>query len=1037
MADIRECDASCEELDASPYAPLNAVIEGEYAEIHLRRGNVAGDAKQRPPSLAAISLSGGGIRSATFCLGLLQALANRGVLPVFDYLSTVSGGGYCGGWWSAWLARPERLPNELFPPQERLETERHEVRRAREQHRADEPEKHVSDSAMSAGVDPIHHLRLFSNFLTPRKGLLSADTWRAVAVIGRNLLLTWLILLPMMLVAIMIGQSYFALIPATAQGFAHRADLHRNVAPAVDDDSNLAATDVAPEAVHMGELRKRVVVALAIPIFFAIGIVLCIALWMVANRKCWQLRDIILVSLSGAGFAALSWLLLVVTERIRPEEHFPPALVWEILVAICALYALFFAAIVVYHRRKHGARQGDTDFWKNVLVKMQTSLTMYAVFLSAILLFAGFGHELIDYLLYDTTVKQSIASAIVRGGGWTGILMTLAGAVYTALKASPTGGDDKRHDAKPSLVNRLIFAVVPVALLLVLGMLLAWVGHRLYTTVYDQTQDIRALGVGAVVSAFLFLAFALYEFRPPSRLQMLGLAVVWLLIAAGVQLIPEQLLRDHLIAITAGCGVFLLLAMGARGLHGRRSAAVVAVSAVIAIAAAWAAGRWLRGAEQLDIGVLPRLAAAGFGLSITLFLFELIWGEGENVRSYVLMAIGFAIFGLLAIAACLPLPHSLRALAMVSVIATILGWILALGWLADPNALTIHGFYKSRLVRAYMGASNRARGQAHAAEITDAVPGDDVPLQALANCKQGAPYHLINTTLNLVGGHDLATAQRSSDYFVMSKLYCGSLRTGYRPTDRYMCGTMSLGTAVSVSGAAASPNMGAQTPSAALAMLLTLFNVRLGYWAPTPNKSYWRSGAARLWPVYTFQELLSQTTDLLPFCYLTDGGHFDNTGVYSLIERGCRYILFADCGADPTPCFTDLGDLIRKVRIDFGTEIKLDLSRFHPEFTTHFIVGDIRYSDEHAKSLGLSDGERVGKLVVVKPNLALDPELTVDVRQYGFENSAFPQQTTADQWYDEAQFESYRRLGQTTGELVAKHLDGAVPRSAAEFFEPL
>ncbi|HKR98585.1 MAG TPA: hypothetical protein VJU79_03620, partial [Candidatus Dormibacteraeota bacterium] len=469
MAENRECDASCEELDSSPYAPLTAVIEGEYAEIHLRRGNVGGDAKQRPPSLAGISLSGGGIRSATFCLGLLQALADRGVLPVFDYLSTVSGGGYCGGWWSAWLSRPERLPGEIFPPKERLETERHEVRRAREQRRAGEPEKRVSDSAMSAGVDPIHHLRLFSNFLTPRKGLLSADTWRAVAVIGRNLVLTWLILLPMMLVAIMIGQSYFALNPLTAQGFTHRADLHRDVAPVTTDD-NPVGNLAQPEAVRMNVLRMRLFVALAIPALFVIGIVFCIALWMVANRKCWQLRDVILVAFSGLGFAALTFLLLVVTERIRPNEPYPPLLVWKVLLVICLLYSLFFLVVVLHHRRAHGAKQGDTDFWKNVLVRVQTSLTMYAVFVSAILVFAGFGHELIDYLLYDTTVQQSITAATVRAGGWTGILMTLAGSIYTAMKGSPTGGDDKRHDAKPSALNQLIFAIVPVALLLVLGM---------------------------------------------------------------------------------------------------------------------------------------------------------------------------------------------------------------------------------------------------------------------------------------------------------------------------------------------------------------------------------------------------------------------------------------------------------------------------------------------------------------------------------------------------------------------------------------
>jgi hypothetical protein len=215
------------------------------------------------------------------------------------------------------------------------------------------------------------------------------------------------------------------------------------------------------------------------------------------------------------------------------------------------------------------------------------------------------------------------------------------------------------------------------------------------------------------------------------------------------------------------------------------------------------------------------------------------------------------------------------------------------------NTLTVHAFYKARLVRAYMGASNDERRTARDAEITEAVPGDDVPLVALQNTSHGAPYHLVNTTLNLVGARDLATVQRVSDYFVMSKRFCGSFRTGYRPTSEYSCATRTLGTAVAVSGAAATPNMGAQTPSAALSMLLTHFNVRLGVWAPTPNRGSWRAGSSRLWPVYTIQELLSQTTDLQPFVYLTDGGHFDNTGAYSLIQRGCRFILIGDCGADP------------------------------------------------------------------------------------------------------------------------------------------
>ncbi len=113
----------------------------------------------------------------------------------------------------------------------------------------------------------------------------------------------------------------------------------------------------------------------------------------------------------------------------------------------------------------------------------------------------------------------------------------------------------------------------------------------------------------------------------------------------------------------------------------------------------------------------------------------------------------------------------------------------------------------------------------------------------LACGSRGGPYQLINSTLNLAASRDLATSQRSSAHFLLSKLFCGSLRTGYRPTSQYMGGRLTLGTAVAISGAAASPNMGSKTPDAAAAALLALLNVRLGYWAPTPSHGRWRSSS--------------------------------------------------------------------------------------------------------------------------------------------------------------------------------------------------
>src|SRR5215831_11070071 len=135
----------------------------------------------------ALCLSGGGIRSASFALGVIQALAvhprangtgsgvakpEDSLLNKFDYLSTVSGGGYIGSWLSAWVARAG------FPDVWANLTDRR-----------DRPEAEPKE---------ISWLRTYSNYLTPKLGLGSADTWAAISMVVRNLLLNWLVILPVL-----------------------------------------------------------------------------------------------------------------------------------------------------------------------------------------------------------------------------------------------------------------------------------------------------------------------------------------------------------------------------------------------------------------------------------------------------------------------------------------------------------------------------------------------------------------------------------------------------------------------------------------------------------------------------------------------------------------------------------------------------------------------------------------------------------------------------------------------------------------------
>ncbi len=124
--------------------------------------------------LSALALSGGGIRSACVALGVIQSLAEARLLRQFDYLSTVSGGGYIGSWLSAWLHWNKKAGGSAETVLLALTTRRGDP---------EEPE-------------PIRHLRAYSSYLTPKLGLTSADTWTAVTLVVRNLVLNWLILIP-------------------------------------------------------------------------------------------------------------------------------------------------------------------------------------------------------------------------------------------------------------------------------------------------------------------------------------------------------------------------------------------------------------------------------------------------------------------------------------------------------------------------------------------------------------------------------------------------------------------------------------------------------------------------------------------------------------------------------------------------------------------------------------------------------------------------------------------------------------------------
>jgi hypothetical protein len=289
--------------------------------------------------------------------------------------------------------------------------------------------------------------------------------------------------------------------------------------------------------------------------------------------------------------------------------------------------------------------------------------------------------------------------------------------------------------------------------------------------------------------------------------------------------------------------------------------------------------------------------------------------------------------------------------------------------------------------------------------------------------------------VNLVRGSELAWQTRKAASFTFTPLACGfelpphspgqaggtGWTGGYRPASEYMRG-VTLGSAVAISGAAVSPSMGSHT-SGGVAFLLTVFDVRLGRWCGNPcHPKTWKRLGPDLGGRYLVSEMLGLTNRSAPYVYLSDGGHFENLGIYELVRRGCSTVVAVDAGCDPGYQFTDLANAIRKCYADFGVVIDIDVSAIRPAegeryVRSHHAVGEIRYPERSGRP-GFT-----GTLLYIKASLVGgEPP---DLMNYAFEQSGFPHQSTADQFFDEPQFESYRKLGHHVGRAV---LQNAVAR---------
>jgi len=372
------------------------------------------------------------------------------------------------------------------------------------------------------------------------------------------------------------------------------------------------------------------------------------------------------------------------------------------------------------------------------------------------------------------------------------------------------------------------------------------------------------------------------------------------------------------------------------------------------------------------------------------------------------------------------------------------------------NKLSLHGVFHDRLVRGFLGAAvpeRLAKGVMYSTEFKE----DDIEEYRYKPHQSGGPVHIINMTLNetIDGRSDLYQLNRKgSNLAVIPSIgkslgvrhHCLTNATKHNtvhspidiPNKDYQVWAdkpttsedMTVGGYMAISAAAMSTGMGKET-SLLSSMVNGLLGVRLGYWWDSGihrNKSIFNAFSyffvnQRLFLIELFARYRGTAKR---HWHLSDGAHFENLGLYELIRRKLSFMISFDHSQDDDYNFISLADLTRTVRADFGAELrclsKHELDGYVNAKIRHLFgtKKDIKNKNAYASLIEVTyrDGS-IGHILYIVPNIIGDEP--TDVYSYKLENKDFPQQTTLDQFFDEEQWESYRRLMNYIVQELFKH----------------
>ena len=1183
---------------------LEAVFSNNLARMRDRRLAVVFKAV-REHETAALCLSGGGIRSATFALGVVHGLARHKLLGKFDYLSTVSGGGFTGSWLSAWMhhASAEAVQGELRRP---------------------------AGAKVQPEPEPVQHLRSYSHYLTPRVGFASADMWTLIATMLRNMLLNWLVLIPLIAAALLVPRFIVAVLRVgfhdgswippesknillstflvegvilgiAAVSFVHKhrggdepdlvtqrrgaasqaAFLTRCLLPLVAGSLILSTvwylwwtwSSSAPLQVRLfglgtfggsvrpGNVNPNANLASAVEsalqharssfAFIGLGMAVHLGGWVAARRPRGSYRNELIPVLGTGLLAGIATLIVAMAFVNRPED-----LDRENLYATLAAPA-FLGIILVGSLAFTGwTSRSSTDAEREWIARFNAWLLIVIVGWCVSSAIVIYGPEMI------TAAWQR--AAVAGLGGLTGFVTVWIGrSTKTPVPGSPTSKPPGAAATARRLALALVAPVFTACLIIALaaaneGMikmtcdypqLAPFVGCRpvpvdsldltrsipVQLLSADETRRVDSLSglfasthsdanlnhyFAAVAAGVDSIAAAppgqLTAARPVALLQSLDSWAARTSALVAATIVADSAIRTRSAALTAAsvsadsmaehdaAGDTVLLADYERRLRDDASAALILAARFrLRDTLAQRSDSLVRHiAQTVDTVAMLSGDSVSDALHAAAGRLQAAWVrrvrsavDAEHATHSDSVKRGKAHRKVLSALATRDDERPFDAAVPFTVI--VLFCLLALlartmGVRIDTNKFSLFGMYNARLVRAYLGASRPACDR-NPNPFTGFDRGDDIPIGTLwpaagaahdvtgsARGRRGEtspPMHVVNVTLNLVAGQNLAWQQRKAESMTITPLHAGSLFVGYRRTsppaatpDAAAPGTaapgtaargtaardtaamddpaalyggplgVTLGTAMTISGAAASPNSGSHS-SPLVTFLMTLFNARLGAWLGNPGMagaSTYGLAAPRQKIRPIVSEMLGETSDKSPYVYLSDGGHFENLGLYEMLLRRCRFILAVDAGCDQNCSFDDLGNAVRKARVDLGISIEFPKefeirprNQSVPGHDSYWAVGRIGYSAiDGDASLGNPD-DYDGIILYVKPAVYGDEPR--DVFNYAQVSPTFPHESTTDQFFSESQFESYRKLGEhIIDKLVTRPTDTTEPAIAGK-----